>query len=225
MVGDPAHASGDPRAAGAGRGRSRRLASDRPAGPARLCPGAGRAHSPLTGRLRRSRPRSAAAPGLAPGPGGSRQAGGRHHGPSGPSRTPVVPDRQWRAVPVPVIAPGPTALRGSSLRWQRWVLPGRFLWSCRAGRGFVSRSAGAATTSPPAPQAGDHLIGVRPAHPVRTQPGHGGHGPRHQPDRTARKITIDFVSTRILTGDVARLAGCCEKATGVHEGKKEGGKQ
>src|SRR5262245_19032652 len=99
MAGDPAHAVGDPRAAGAGRGRSRRLASDRPAGPARLCRGAGRARSPLTGRLRRSRPRPAAAPGLAPGSGGSRQADGRHHGPSGPSRTPVVPDGQWRAVP------------------------------------------------------------------------------------------------------------------------------
>jgi len=36
---------------------------------------------------------------------------------------------------------------------------------------------------------------------------------------------VDLVSTRILTGDVARLAGCCEKATGVHEGKKEGNKQ
>jgi hypothetical protein len=70
-----------------------------------------------------------------------------------------------------------------------------------------------------------HLIGVRPAHPVRTQPGHGDYGPRHQPDRTARKITIDFVSIRILTGDVARLADSCEKATGVHGGKKEGRKQ
>jgi hypothetical protein len=36
---------------------------------------------------------------------------------------------------------------------------------------------------------------------------------------------MDLVSIRILTGDVARLAGCCEKATGVHEGKKEGRKQ
>jgi hypothetical protein len=34
MAGDPAHASGDPRAAGASRGRSRRLPSDRRAGPA-----------------------------------------------------------------------------------------------------------------------------------------------------------------------------------------------
>ena len=91
--------------------------------------------------------------------------------------------------------------------------------------GFVSRSAGAATASSPAAQAVDHLIGVRPAHPVRTQPGHDGHGLRHQPDRTARKITMDLVSTRILTGDVARLAGCCDKATGVHEGKTEGRKQ
>ena len=36
---------------------------------------------------------------------------------------------------------------------------------------------------------------------------------------------MDFVSTRIITGGVARLAGCCEKATGVHGGKKEGRKQ
>lgn len=61
--------------------------------------------SPLTGWLRPSRPRSAAAPRPAPRPGGSRQAGGRHHGPSGPSRTLVVPDGQRRAAPVPVIAP------------------------------------------------------------------------------------------------------------------------
>jgi hypothetical protein len=31
---------------------------------------------------------------------------------------------------------------------------------------------------------------------------------------------MNFVSIRISAGDVARLAGCCEKATGVHEGKK-----
>jgi len=36
---------------------------------------------------------------------------------------------------------------------------------------------------------------------------------------------MNLVSTRILTGDVARLTGCCEKATGVHEGKKEVRKQ
>jgi hypothetical protein len=37
---------------------------------------------------------------------------------------------------------------------------------------------------------------------------------------------MDFASTRIIiTGDAARLAGCCDKATGVHEGKKEGRKQ
>jgi hypothetical protein len=66
---------------------------------------------------------------------------------------------------------------------------------------------------------------VRPGHPVRTQPGHGDYGLRHQPDRTAREITMDFVSIRITTGDVARLAGSCEKAAGVHEGKKEGRKQ
>ena len=36
---------------------------------------------------------------------------------------------------------------------------------------------------------------------------------------------MNFVSIRITTGDVARLAGSCEKATGVHEGKTEGRKQ
>jgi hypothetical protein len=53
----------------------------------------------------------------------------------------------------------------------------------------------------------------------------GDHNLRHQPDRTAREITMDFVSIRIITGDVARLAGFREEATGVHEGKKEGRKQ
>jgi hypothetical protein len=105
------------------------------------------------------------------------------------------------------------------------VLSGRFLRSCRAGHGFVCRSAGAATASPPAAQAGNRTVGVRPAHPVRRQPGHGDYGLRHQPDRMAREITMNFVSIRITTGDVACLAGSCEKATGVHEGKKEGGKQ
>jgi hypothetical protein len=32
---------------------------------------------------------------------------------------------------------------------------------------------------------------------------------------------MGFVWTRIITGDVARLAGFYEKATAVHEGKKE----
>jgi len=36
---------------------------------------------------------------------------------------------------------------------------------------------------------------------------------------------MNFVSIRIITGDVARLASSCEKATGVHEGEKEGGKR
>ena len=47
--GSPSSRVGDPQAAGAGRGRSRRLASDRAASRARPCPGTGRAHSPLTG--------------------------------------------------------------------------------------------------------------------------------------------------------------------------------
>ena len=33
---------------------------------------------------------------------------------------------------------------------------------------------------------------------------------------------MDFVSVSIITGDVARLAGFCDKATAVHQGKKEG---
>ena len=36
----------------------------------------------------------------------------------------------------------------------------------------------------------------------------------------ARQITMDLVLARSITGDVARLAGCCEKATGAHDGKK-----
>ena len=36
---------------------------------------------------------------------------------------------------------------------------------------------------------------------------------------------MNFVSIRITNGDVARLASSCEKATGVHGGKKEGRKQ
>ena len=33
---------------------------------------------------------------------------------------------------------------------------------------------------------------------------------------------MSFVSNRIIAGDVARLAGLYEKATGAREGKKEG---
>ena len=40
---------------------------------------------------------------------------------------------------------------------------------------------------------------------------HGYRGLRHQPDRTARQITMNFVSTRSTTGDVARLADFGEK--------------
>jgi len=36
---------------------------------------------------------------------------------------------------------------------------------------------------------------------------------------------MNFVSIRIITGDVARLAGSRAIATRAHEGKKEGGKQ
>ena len=197
MAGEPAHASGDPRAAGAGRGRSRRLASDRPAGPARLCPGAGR--------------------------GGTRQAGGRRHGPFGPSRTPVVPDGQWRAVPVWVIAPAGGAVRQRSCAGRAGVLPGRFVRSCRAGHGFVCRAAGAATASPLAAQAGNPTVGVRPAHPVRRQPGPWRPrpatpaGPHRQADHHEPRLG------RSITGDVARRAGFGEKPPErAKEGKKEG---
>jgi hypothetical protein len=36
---------------------------------------------------------------------------------------------------------------------------------------------------------------------------------------------MNLASIGITTGDVARLAGSCDKATGVHERKKEGRKQ
>ena len=36
---------------------------------------------------------------------------------------------------------------------------------------------------------------------------------------------MNFVSNRLTVGDVAHLAGSCEKATGAHERKKEGRKQ
>jgi hypothetical protein len=36
---------------------------------------------------------------------------------------------------------------------------------------------------------------------------------------------VNFVSIRIITGDVARLASSGEQATGVHEGKEEGRKR
>jgi hypothetical protein len=36
---------------------------------------------------------------------------------------------------------------------------------------------------------------------------------------------MNFASIGMTTGDVARLAGCYEKATGPHEGKNEGRKQ
>jgi hypothetical protein len=55
---------------------------------------------------------------------------------------------------------------------------------------------------------------------------HSYHDLRHQPDCSAKEITIDCVWIRIIiTGDVARPAGCCDKAIGVHEGKKEGSKR
>jgi hypothetical protein len=68
-----------------------------------------------TGRHPRpGRSRSAAAPRAAPGPGSTRQAGGRHHGPFGLSRTPIFPNGQRRALPVPVTAPVGGAARQQS---------------------------------------------------------------------------------------------------------------
>jgi len=34
---------------------------------------------------------------------------------------------------------------------------------------------------------------------------------------------MNLVSIRIITGDAARLADCCEKATGAHEGRRKEG--
>jgi len=80
----------------------------------------------------------------------------------------------------------PAALRGSSARSQRWVPVGPIPQALPTRHRFVSRSVGAATASPPAAQAGNHIVDVTPAHPVRSQPGHGYHDLRRQPDRTAR---------------------------------------
>ena len=71
------------------------------------------------------------------------QAGGRHHGPPGPSRIPVVPDGQRGGAPVPVTAPAGGAAPRQFSAGAR-VLLGRFLRPWRARHGFVSRSAGAA---------------------------------------------------------------------------------
>src|SRR5215471_6793462 len=144
MAGDPAHASGDPRTAGAGPGRSRRLASDRPAGPAWLCPGrwpcawsANRPAAAVPAAVSsRARP--------APGPGGTRQAGGRHHGPSGPLKNHGCPERAMAGRAGTGDRPRTGgAARQQSSAGRAGVLPGRFVRSCRAGHRFVCRSAGA----------------------------------------------------------------------------------
>jgi hypothetical protein len=86
-----------------------------------------------------------------------------------------------------------------------------------------TRSAGAAVASPPAAQAGNPTVRGTPAHPPDGSLAHGCRDLRHQPDRTARQITMNLVSIRAITGDVARLAD--EKATGAPEGQAEGRKQ
>jgi hypothetical protein len=55
----------------------------------------------------------------------------------------------------------------------------------------------------------------RPLTPSEGSLAHSDDGLRHQPDPAAREITMDFVSIRVITGDVARLVGFYENATGV----------
>ena len=163
------------------------------------------------------------------GRGSSRQAGDRRHGPSGPSRTPVVPGRAVAGRAGTGDRPVGGRRRASAVPARSaGVLPDRFLRSCRGRHGFVSRSARAATASPPAAQAGNPTVRGTPAHPVRRQPGHGGRDPRHRPGRTAQQITTNLVSARITTGDVARLAAPARKPAErakEKEGRKEGRKE
>jgi hypothetical protein len=103
------------------------------AGPARLATRSMAWHDAINdgeGLVHQSRPRSAAAPRLAAGVAAAGRPVGRHRGPSGPSSTPVVPDGQWRAVPVRGIAPAGGAARQWSSAGRAGVLPGRFLRSC-----------------------------------------------------------------------------------------------
>jgi len=66
----------------------------------------------------------------------------------------------------------------------------------------------------------------RPLTPPEGSLARSYHDLRHQPDCSAKEITIDCFWIRIIiTGDVTSLAGCREKATGVHEEKNEGRKQ
>ena len=140
------------------------------------------------------------------------QAGGRRHGPFGPSRIPVVPDGQWRAVPVRVIAPDRRRCAAAVLRWSRrgpagpvpQVLPSRArvrVPVSRRGCRVTARCAGGQS---------HRWCEARSPRQQAAWP-HGYRGLRHQPDRTARQITMNFVSTRSTTGDVARLADFGEK--------------
>jgi hypothetical protein len=128
-------------------------------------------------------------------------------------------------VPVSVIAPPGGAARQKFSAGSAGILPGRFLRSCRTGHGFVSPVSRRGYRVTARRAGGNRTVGVRPAHPVRRQPGHGDYGLRHQPDRSAREITMNFVSIRIITGDVARPGQLWRESHRVHEGKKEGRKQ
>ena len=159
------------------------------------------------------------------GRGGTRQAGGRHHGPSGPSRTPVVPDGQWRAVPVPVIAPGPAALRGSSSPLAALglagpvpeVLPSRARVRVPVSwRGYRVTACPAGGRSPYQCEARSPRQNA--AWPWRLRPATPA-GPHGQKDH--HRLRLDPHPHRRRRA----LAGSCEKATGVHGGKKEGRKQ
>ena len=106
MVGDPAHASGDPR----------------PLAQAE----ADRVGWHQTARLAAAVP-SAVSSRARAGAGTRRQQAGRWQAPRSVRtiKTHGCPGRAMAGRAGTGDRPGPAALRGSSLRWQRWVLPGR----------------------------------------------------------------------------------------------------
>jgi len=103
------------------------------------------------------------------GRGGTRQAPGRHHGPFGMLRAPIVPNEPWRVVPVPVTAPVGGAARQQS-RLQRWRPAGLIPQACRARHRSVFRVGQRGYRVIAAPQPGNHIIHVTLAHTARRQP-------------------------------------------------------
>jgi hypothetical protein len=143
------------------------------------------------GHLRPLPDQQAGPPALRPGPGR-----GQAPRPVRTIKNPGCPQRAVEGRAGTGDRPGRRRCAAGVLRWQRRGPAGPVPRACRARHGFVSRSASAATASPPAAQAGNHIDDVTPAHRVRRQPGHGGHGLRHQPDRTAMEITMDCIVER-----------------------------